>query len=281
MTHEIKAFNALIENTDDVPLSQILKYHADRDPDYPAVTMDDSTLSRRMLDEASNRLARDFIERGVKPDDLVTLALPNSVDFFVMIFAIWKCGATPHPVSWRLPLHEIQAIVDLACPALVIGGPDGLRASNRIAAGYKADSQVSVEPLPPLTATYWKAVSSGGSTGRPKIIVAHKRAAFDPNIAILGQRVGGAVLSPGPLYSNGPFINSVLGLICGSHAVIMPRFDERRTLEMIQRHKIDYMFLVPTMMSRIWRLGKDCLDQYDLSSLRTVLHSAAPCPEFL
>ena len=63
--------------------------------------------------------------------------------------------------------------------------------------------------------------------------------------------------------------------------MVLERFDALRTLESIERYRIDYAVLVPTMMHRIWRLGAQVRDRFDLSSLRIVLHMAAPCPRWL
>jgi bile acid-coenzyme A ligase len=264
-----------------LPLSDILRFHADRDPDRPAVTIADRTITRRELDESSNRLARQFQAMGVGQDDFVTICLPNGIEVVEAAFAAWKCGATPHPISWRLPLIEAQAIVDLVNPALLVGGPDEIVAHQRIPAGFRPDPALSAESLPSAVATYWKAMSSGGSTGRPKVIVAHKDAAFDPMAPIQGQQVDGAILLPGPLYNNGPFMCTMLGLFVGNHAVLMPRFDEVEALELFARHKVDWTFIVPTMMNRIWRLGEDVRDRYDLGHLKVVLHSASICPVWL
>jgi len=56
-------------------------------------------------------------------------------------------------------------------------------------------------------ARYWKAMTSGGSTGRPKVILDHNPAVVDTSAApILGMRQGVHLLNPGPLYHNAPFI---------------------------------------------------------------------------
>ncbi len=53
----------------------------------------------------------------------------------------------------------------------------------------------------------------------------------------------------------------------GAHVVVMPKFDAEETLRWIERTKADWIYLVPTMMSRIWRLPNR--EQYDVSSLKT------------
>jgi bile acid-coenzyme A ligase len=89
----------------------------------------------------------------VEPDSFVTIGLPNSVEWFEAAIAAWKLGATPQPVSARLPHGELDAIIELADPTLVVG----LEAEGRscISAGYEPDPALSDEPLPPKAANAW------------------------------------------------------------------------------------------------------------------------------
>jgi bile acid-coenzyme A ligase len=89
------------------------------------------------------------------------------------------------------------------------------------------------------------------------------------------------MVMPGPLYHNGPLIWSWQALLWGDHVVVLPRFDAEATLAAIEEHRADIVYLVPTMMKRIWRLPEDVRDGYDLSSLRVVWHLAEPCPDWL
>ena len=89
-----------------------LALHAARRPDAPAVSCGAETLTYLQLHRLSNRLARGLAARGVKFGDLVTVGLPNSVGFVAVCYGIWKLGATPQPVSFRLPKGELQAIID-------------------------------------------------------------------------------------------------------------------------------------------------------------------------
>jgi bile acid-coenzyme A ligase len=91
----------------------------------------------------------------------------------------------------------------------------------------------------------------------------------------------GVHLVTGPLHHNGPLLFSLLALLQGNHLVVMPKFDAAGALGLIQRHRVDWMYAVPTMMQRIWRLPEATRDAFDLSSLRIVLHLAAPCPAWL
>jgi len=262
-------------------LSQILRFHAERDPDRPCLTMFGKDLSRAEVDRRTNRLARTYMARGVKQGDFVTIAVPNGFEFFEACFAAWKCGAVPNPVSAKMPVPEMQAAVDLANPRLMVGGPAEIQWHNRLPERFEPDPSLSDAPLPDVVSPHWKAIGSGGSTGKPKLIVSHTPALFNPTGPVLGQRVGGTVLNPGPLYHNGPFMCSFLALFNGNRIVIMPRFDEEESLRLIERYKVDSVFFVPTMMNRIWRLGPQVRAKYDISSLQSMLHTASICPVWL
>jgi bile acid-coenzyme A ligase len=86
---------------------------------------------------------------------------------------------------------------------------------------------------------------------------------------------------PGPLYHNGPFGTALAAVSQGAHLVVMPRFDAEGTLREIAAHRASWIYVVPTMMSRIWRLPDETRAQYDVSSLKTLWHLAAPCPPWL
>jgi bile acid-coenzyme A ligase len=88
-------------------------------------------------------------------------------------------------------------------------------------------------------------------------------------------------LVPGPLYHNAPFSFSMQGLFSGGHLVVMSRFDAEESLQLIERYRVQYAVMVPTMMHRIWRLGENVRARYDLSSLERILHLGAPCPVWL
>ena len=77
--------------------SRLISQLAKADPDCLAVTCGDHTITRQRLDSNSNRLARAYQKRGVKAGDFVTVALPNSIEFFEACIALWKLGATPQP----------------------------------------------------------------------------------------------------------------------------------------------------------------------------------------
>lgn len=268
--------------------SELLRLAAEA-PDRPALTCEGETLTRHELVERVQALAAYFRDIGLTAGDVVTLGLPNSIELVEALWATWWIGATPQPVSHQLAAFERRAILELADPTLIVGLPDDevggrlhmSEAEIRAATAKPIDRLTCPEPR---TSPIFKVVTSGGSTGRPKLIVSDEPAdvervrAFAPALAL---RDDSCVLVPGPMSHNAPLMATTLGFLTGSHVVIMRRFDAAETLRLVERHRVAWLYLVPTMMLRIWRLPEEERLRHDVSSLEIVYHMAAPCPQWL
>jgi len=249
----------------------------------PAVSYQGETLSWAELDARSAAGARRLIALGVEPDDFVAIALPNGVEHHISSFAAWRAGATPSILPQKLPGRELAQIVKLAAPRVLIrDGGEPVEGVTQIAPRL---TDAAVDLPPDLAAAQWKAVASGGSTGRPKLIVDHGAARYDERLkgmtALLEMPHGGVMLNPGPLYHNAPFLFTSLALLAGTRVVGMRRFDAEEALRLIEGERVEWVCLVPTMMHRIWSLPPEVRARYDLSSLRKVVHLGAPCPPWL
>jgi bile acid-coenzyme A ligase len=269
--------------TDDIiSIGARLRELAAERPDRPAVTDQHRTVTWAELDRRTNRIARGLEAAGVKLGDLVTVGLANSVDFIEACYGLWKVGATPQPISHRLPAAEASAVMDLAETPILIAGMSVASEKPRYDIPALLALGDSEAPLDDRTAPIWKAPTSGGSTGRPKLILSGGPGVFNPEL-VGGYRTDpeDIMVMPGPLYHNGPFTASFAGLGQGAHLIVLPRFDAEATLAAIDRWKASWIYLVPTMMSRIWRLPEDVKAKYDTSSLKTAWHLAAPCPPWL
>ena len=252
------------------------------DPNAVAVTCVDESITRSDLLRAGYNLAVHLAQLGTREGDMVTVAVPNSIDWFIAYVAAWRLGATPQPISPRLPVREIEAIIELANPSAIIGvASDAFPGRTCIPTGFRAPDH-DASHLPYVVSQAWKAPTSGGSTGRPKLIVSGDPAALDPTAAVpLMMDPGGCLVMPGPLYHNGPAVWSCQAWLHGLQVALLPRFDAAETLGAIEKHKGSVLYMVPTMMKRILRLPDEERLSYDLSSLRVVWHLAEPCPEWL
>ena len=256
---------------------------AHQNPAKPAVSIGEHTsIAWGDLQSRTNRVARLLQTHGVRLGDLVTIALPTGVKAIEAILATIKVGATPNVISPRLPVPERRQIIELADPRVVID-EGGDRLTDHPVLGDWGDlSALSDSDLPELISPCLKAPTSGGSTGRPKIILAGWPAIIDDGSNTFIRRLGfpfeGTCLFPGPLYHNAALSGLLSGLGLRCHVVLEERFDPELTLRLIERHRVDFALLVPTMMNRIWRLPEEVRAKYDLSSLKIVQHNAGSCP---
>lgn len=238
------------------------------------------TLTYGALHSWSDAVAVHLQADGVSSSSTVVVALGNCLEQVVTTWAAWKLGSLVLPLSSAMPERERHAVLELARPTAVIAGwPEATVATEdlRQLRDGTAIPERYVTPHP------GKAVGSGGSTGQPKIIVDPAPLAKVPHESLgpLGSYVGfhGSTvqLVPGPLYHNMPFTWLTSGLFEGQHVLLLDRFDAELLLDVVERDRVAFMTLVPTMMRRVMEVP-DARTR-DLSSLHGVLHSAAPCPE--
>lgn len=261
------------------PIGTQVSRLAAQDPHAPAVTCSGRTLTREELDRSTNRLARAFAERGVGVGDYVTIVLPNSIEWAQAVLAAWKLGATPQPLSARLPDAELEALLSLRPQALLVGREDPRGQTPSVPAGFVPDRGLSDAELPEAVSPVLKSMASGGSTGRPKLIEAGGTSRFPPHAGYpLGAQEGDVNLISVPLSHNTGFTTFTIGLVQGHHLVLMPRFDPHDFLSLVTEHRVTFLSTVPTIMQRLLPVYRADPDAYDLSSIRRFWHLAAPCP---
>jgi bile acid-coenzyme A ligase len=244
------------------------------------VTCGEETLTRLELFDRAYDLGLRLVAGGVRPGDYVSTVLHNSCDTVVAVFATWFAGAVPQVLSPKLAPRELVEILDLTGPTAVLGLTDPAVVGSRfaLAAPFLPDG-TAVGTLPDVAAPAWKAPTSGGSTGRPKVIVAGQPAVMEAMALgpIFRLPSSGAALVTAPLSHNAPFCAATLAVLQGSHAVLMPRFDATEALRLIEAHEVCWVYAVPTMMARIWKLPHVVRSGFDVSSVRVWLHMAAAC----
>ncbi|OBA60362.1 AMP-dependent synthetase [Mycobacterium sp. 1100029.7] len=259
------------------PIGTQISALAELAPDEPAVTCDGLTLTRAELDSSTNRLARAYAERGVGVGDYVTMVLPNSVEWIQAAVACWKLGAVPQPLSARLPATELAGLLQLRPPALLVGQEHHEIPS--VPRGFIPDPELSDAALPEAVSPVWKAMGSGGSTGRPKLIESGGDSRIPAAIGYpLGAQEGDVTLVPVPLSHNTGFTAATIALLMRQHLVLMSRFDPHGFLQLITDHRVTFITTVPTIMQRTLPVYYADPTAYDLSSIRRFWHLAAPCP---
>lgn len=270
-----------------VPYGQRVRSLAEQHPEAIAIITvgrDGSkhAVSWRDLEEASNRAARLLADRGVDHTSFTVVGLPNGFEHFVWTIGAWKLGALVLALNPKTPLLERNEILELAQPAAIVSDwadTNGVRSD-----AFRAHTLGSDPILPDRVAHPARAVASGGSTGRPKIIVLPEPMAavpghLGPMGEASGMTAGQTQLVVGPLYHNMPNGFGYTGLFHDHQLVVMARFDAELAVDLIEQHKVNFAAMVPTHMSRIAKL--DDIGSRDLSSIHSILHSAAVCPPWL
>lgn len=240
-----------------------------------------STLTRGELEVWSNRLAHRLARDGVGPQSFVVIHIPNSAEHVVATFATYKLGACPMPIGHRMPEAERDALLTLAAPAAIISDVAELAGISR--RDMQSLDAYPDQPPPDAVPQPYKAIASGGSTGRPKLIVSPGAFCYPadqhPFALALGFNASDRLYSPGPLYHNQAFLFTQVILFAGGSVILNEKFDAEQTLAVIQEHRPTVLSLVPTMMSRMLRAPG--LAKADLGSVRSMWHLAAPCPEWV
>ncbi|MEZ5939176.1 MAG: AMP-binding protein [Hyphomonadaceae bacterium] len=278
--------------------------HARHRPDQSALIMaDGSTRTWRELNARANQLARAFRSAGLKTGDSVALLAHNSAEFVETWAATQRAGLRLTPVNWHQSPDTVAYIVDncdaramVASARFAEAAIEAARRSDKLVLklafggdieGFSAyDDAVAAEDASDITdgepGAYM--LYTSGTTGRPKGVFRPVR----PTVSQLtnkinetaGFRAGEDVaIITGPLYHAAPLaLNLVTPLIAGVTCVLMDKWDAEQTLRMIETHRATHTHVVPTMMHRMLQLPDEAKRRYDLSTMRWVLHGAAPCP---
>jgi long-chain acyl-CoA synthetase len=256
---------------------------------------------------SANQLVHGLRSLGLGVGDSVAMVLPNSVEVFELYLAALQAGFYLVPINWHLVGPEIAYIVgDCEAKAFVAHerfAAECARAAEE--AGLPADRCFAVgtiegfrpyddlkegQPVsaPPERTTGAVMNYTSGTTGRPKgvrrrlpgvppedvalsfggILMLFGLQPFDDNVHLCGS----------PLYHTAVLVFAGASLHMGHTVVLMDKWTPEETLRLIERYRVTHTHMVPTQFHRLLALPEDVKHRYDLSSLRHVIHAAAPCP---
>lgn len=279
--------------------------HARATPDKAAYVIGDRAVSYRELVEVSKRIANLLRERGLRPGDVVAVVLPNMVGMLEVAWACQRSGLRYTAINHHLRPSEIEYILkDSAASAVFTSTEfadsilDAMPSASDRPMRFTVDGPADeFEDLPVLLRTVPAAPTglevegtdllySSGTTGRPKGIAASLTLAPLGTLPSTSQFLSAnwdlddttVYLSPAPLYHAAPLRSCMTIQRFGGTVVVMERFDAGSALQLIERHRVTHTQMVPTMFVRLLQLDPSIRESVDTSSLRAVIHAAAPCP---
>jgi long-chain acyl-CoA synthetase len=278
------------------------------DPSHPAIIMAFSgeTITHGELEARANRIAHLLRAAGLKRGDHFAVFMENHPRYIECGFAGERAGLYYTNVNSYLTADELAYIVNNSLSQVLIASRshlavarEALRNCDRVKLCLVVDGpseSETVRNLDEAAAAFpdtpiadesrgWAMLYSSGTTGRPKGILrplvdtpAREMTSLGAVLAKFWDvRKGETCLVPAPLYHSAPWAEAGLTVNLNGTAVVMERFDEEAVLRAIEKYRVTHAQFVPTMFSRMLKLPPEVRARYDLSTLRYVLHGAAPC----
>ncbi|KUI20787.1 acyl-CoA synthetase [Mycobacterium sp. GA-1285] len=280
--------------------------HAERAPDTPAlIEADGDVVTYAELHTRSRQVAALLYNAGLHRGDGVVLVLPNRREFLEITWGCQLSGLyysavnthfTPDEVTYVVADSEAKAVfVDSSMPGLAAYIREtSPRVDLHVVVGGELpgwlcyrDALASAGPPPPISDGS-EMLYSSGTTGRPKAV---RRPLPTDGAGSWGQNVlettllrrygmtaDSVYLSPAPLYHAAGVNYTMAVHRVGAAATLMRKFDAETVLRLIETQRVTHAQFVPTMFVRMLKLPIATRQRYDITSLRCVIHAAAPCP---
>ncbi|MFB6421463.1 MULTISPECIES: acyl-CoA synthetase [Bradyrhizobium] len=281
--------------------------HALTNPDRPALIMTATgeVVTYGDLEDRSRRIANWLSDAGLRVGDVVGLLSDNSSWVFEIYWATQRSGLYLMPINYRLSASEVDYMLENSGAAALFVGRGAVETVSRLGAhpklkrrvclheelaGYDSYNQILKSARTDAPSSQPRGADmlySSGTTGRPKGV---KHAlpqrdvseAGDTMVQMFSSSFGfdenTIYLSPAPLYHAAPLRTCATVQALGGTALVMDKFDAEAALAAVQDYKVTHSQWVPTMFVRMLKLPESVRHQYDVSSLKVAIHSAAPCP---
>ena len=279
----------------------MVAWHAARRPQHPAVISQYGERSYAELNANANRLVRTLRAAGIGDGDAVAVASRNRPEFIEAYVAAERSGIRLTPVNFHLTGEEIGYIVNDceakafiadaalgAAPVEALASAPGLRL--KLACGGALDGfddyadaiagEDASDIADPTLGT--RMLYTSGTTGRPKGVYRATREPVAPQWAgtLSDYRPDTDVdLCTGPAYHAAPLLIDIIQpIISGVTVVMMDKWSPEETLRLIEQYRVTHSHMVATMFHRLLQLPEAVRAAADVSSLRLIVHGAAPCP---
>jgi long-chain acyl-CoA synthetase len=277
-----------------------LAYWAARQPDQVAIVSKQGNRTFGELNANANRLARALQARGIDSGDAIALMITNRAEFAEVVAASQRSGLRYTTINWHLTADEAAYIVG-DCGARVLVADERFAGVARAVATRVAGLRVLLAVGGDIEAfeRYANVIANeggvdignpvlggsllytSGTTGRPKGV--HRAQPTPVAVSPFGYAPGETLhLCTGPLYHAAPLAFSLaVPLSAGAGVVLMDGWSAMETLRLLEAHRITHTHMVPTMFHRLLSMPAEVRARVDVSSLRLVLHGAAPCPTWV
>ncbi|MGH9944025.1 MAG: class I adenylate-forming enzyme family protein [Pyrinomonadaceae bacterium] len=282
-------------------ITDAIASHAKWRPHQTALVCAGERRTWSEFNRAINRVADGLLKGGLCRGDKVSVLMTNSIEMLEIMLGVVKAGGVIVPLSVMLTAESLAVMIDDSDSRFVFAGAafapmvDSIRRDllNISSEGFLLvgddiegwlnyqrwrDGFSDAPPHVRLTPDDdFNLIYSSGTTGTPKGI-AHTHYARQQTAYILaiefGFELNSIAVITTPLFANGTWIMMLPSLTIGSTLVIMPQFNPKNFLALVQRERGTHTFMVPTQY--IATMDVPEFDQFDLSSLKALLSAGAP-----
>ncbi len=275
---------------------EVVRDNAKAHPEKLALVCDGQTVSWGAFDQRINKIANLLLSLGVSKGDNIAIISPNSIPYAELFMGILRAGACVTPLSTMASPDALQKMLtDCGARAIFVAAQylelvDGFIADLDLARfaidfdhpafqpyGAAVDGASDSDPeIQIKMSDAFNLIYSSGTTGTPKGILHNHwmRSAQMDRVSPNGYDDNARTLLSTPLYSNTTIVSFLPTLYGGSTVYLMPKFDARGYLEIVQREKITHTMLVPVQYKRIMDVPD--FDAFDLSSMQVKFSTSAP-----
>jgi acyl-CoA synthetase (AMP-forming)/AMP-acid ligase II len=284
------------------PAPFTLAFYAQETPDKEALTDGRRRYTFNEFNRLVNRMTNVLSDIGIRRGDRVAVLLYNSIESFMVSYAVGKIKANTVPVGYRLKSKEIEYVVNNSESSALIMGADFQSVVRPVADEFENVSPDRIlvsggdgpwtrleEKLDAASEAFTEQhqdesgstiIYTSGTTGRPKGAF---RGGGPRDMELLMNLMSNFRVTSNdrhivtcPLYHSAPPVFAGLHMLLGAFVYVMPKFDPEQFLRIVDEEKITSTFMVPTMLNMIANLPADVKKKYDVSSMHNLVVGGAP-----
>ena len=283
-------------------LGDIISKTANQKKDKTAAVLDDQKITYAELEKQSNQLAHGLIDLGIRPSDMVSIMLPNSIQFLVSYLGVIKSGATMVPLNISFKAPAVEYILNNSEARIIITSQkflplikkcsldtvekiilvDGEKSDDYLLLSELADQKATLPELKNIDQEYTAAcLYTSGTTGKPKgAMLSHHNLIFDTQKTIEHLKVDDSdrYICVLPMFhAFAETVCMLMPLFLGAEIVIVDKFLPEKVLKTIQEKNVTFFAGVPTMYSAL--LNVKNRELYELSHLNICISGGAAMPQ--
>lgn len=276
------------------------------------IITDNRVTNRQDLSLLASKLSSALKSLFLHEGDVIAVMLRNCQEYLETILACRQIGSYYCPINWHFTLEEtlhilndseakaliihadilerLNGLIDFKQPIIIVNDTQVTHTvkteKNSIIYDTWRDSFQEDNVFSPSPRGHMAYTS--GTTGSPKGVVRHpvdftkfpeKKQLLDQVVEqAFGITQNSKVLLPAPLYHSAPSLFTQHALQKSSLFILLSKFDPINLLKTIEQYKIEVVYLVPIMFIRLLKLSPEIRSQYDISSVKFVASTGAPCP---